>query len=147
MLQKSCLNIFVKLRCSYTAYYMHWSVDRFSFSAKCMYVYNIINFDSNDSTWVILGCIYKYIYTLNVTQPITMAALSKAWTVFARSKAGIADSNPSQGMDVCMLLSCVCVVLCVGSGLATGWSPVKRVLLIVYRIKKLKNRPRFNIDR
>jgi hypothetical protein len=58
--------------------------------------------------------------------PITAAARSKAWTVFARSNAGIADSNPTEGMDIC-----VCVVLCVGRGLATDWSPV-------YRIKKLK---------
>jgi hypothetical protein len=29
-------------------------------------------------------------------------------------------SNPTQGMDVCVCLFCVCVVLCVGSGLATG---------------------------
>jgi hypothetical protein len=35
------------------------------------------------------------------------------------SKAGIAGSNPTQDMDVCVLLFCVCVVLCVGNGLAT----------------------------
>jgi hypothetical protein len=34
-------------------------------------------------------------------------------------------SNHTQGMDVCLRLCCVCVVLCVGSGLATGWSPVQ----------------------
>jgi hypothetical protein len=33
------------------------------------------------------------------------------------------------------------VVLCVGSCLATGWSPVKAVLPTVYRVKKLKKRP------
>jgi hypothetical protein len=33
----------------------------------------------------------------------------------------------------------VCVVPCVGSGLATGWSPVQGVLLTVYTIKKLKS--------
>jgi hypothetical protein len=32
--------------------------------------------------------------------------------------------------------------LCVGSGTLTGWSPVQGVLLTVYRIKKLKKRPR-----
>jgi hypothetical protein len=36
-------------------------------------------------------------------------------------------SNPTQGMDVC-----VCVVLCVGSGLATGWLLVKET----YRLCK-----------
>jgi hypothetical protein len=38
-------------------------------------------------------------YTL---MPITVAARSKAWTVFARSNAGIVVSNPTRGMDVCL---------------------------------------------
>jgi hypothetical protein len=45
-------------------------------------------------------------------------------------------------MDVCVCLFYICVVLCVGSGLTTGWSPVQGVLPTVYRIKKLKKRPR-----
>jgi hypothetical protein len=73
-----------------------------------------------------------------------VAARSKAWTAFARSNAGIVGSNPTQGMDICMRLFCVCVALCVGSGLASGWSPVQGVLPTVYRIKKLKKRPRSN---
>jgi hypothetical protein len=75
---------------------------------------------------------------------ITVAARSKAWTVFARSNAGIVGSNTAQGMDVCVRLFCVCVVLCVGSGLKSGWSLVKGVLPTVYRIKILKNWPRSN---
>jgi hypothetical protein len=50
---------------------------------------------------------------------VTVAARSKAWTVFARSNAGIVGSNPTRGMDDYMRLFCVCVLLCVGSGLAT----------------------------
>jgi hypothetical protein len=50
--------------------------------------------------------------------PITVAARSKAWIIFSRSKAGIVGSNPAKEMDVCVHLFCVCVVLCVGSGLA-----------------------------
>jgi hypothetical protein len=42
-------------------------------------------------------------------------------------------------MDVCVRLFCVCVVLCVGSGLATGCSPVQGILPTVYRITKLKS--------
>jgi hypothetical protein len=72
------------------------------------------------------------------------AELSKAWTVFVRSNAGIVGSNPTQGMDVCVSLFYVYVVLCVGSGLATGWSPVQGVLPTVYRIKKPKKLPRVN---
>jgi hypothetical protein len=37
----------------------------------------------------------------------TVAVRSKAWTVFARSNAGIVDSNPTRGMDVCVSLFCV----------------------------------------
>jgi hypothetical protein len=53
-------------------------------------------------------------------KPITVVARSKASTLFARSNAGIVGSNPTQGMDISVRLFCVCVVLCVGSGLATG---------------------------
>jgi hypothetical protein len=76
-----------------------------------------------------------FIYTLSL--PITVAARSKTWTIFARSNACIVGSNPTQGMDVC-------VVLCVSSGLATSWSPVEGVLPNVYRIKKLQKWPRSN---
>jgi hypothetical protein len=51
---------------------------------------------------------------------ITVATQSKARSVFARSNAWIMGSNPTQVMDVCVSLFCVCVVLCVVRGLATG---------------------------
>jgi hypothetical protein len=71
--------------------------------------------------------------------PVTLAARSKAWAVFACLKTGIVGSNPTRGMDVCVRLFYVCVVLCTGSGLATGWSPIQGVLPTVCRINKLKN--------
>jgi hypothetical protein len=40
--------------------------------------------------------------------------------VFARSNTGVVGSNVTRFMDVCLYILCVCVVLCVGSGLATG---------------------------
>jgi hypothetical protein len=43
-----------------------------------------------------------------MTWLITVAGRSKAWTVFARSNAGIVGSNPTQGMDVCVRLFSVC---------------------------------------
>jgi hypothetical protein len=58
----------------------------------------------------------------------TVAARSKARTVFACPNTGIMGSNPTQGMDVCLRLFCVCAVLCAGSGFVTCWSPVQRVL-------------------
>jgi hypothetical protein len=60
------------------------------------------------------------IVAMDELESITVAARSKASAVFARSDAGIMGSNPTQGMDVCVSLFCACVVLCVGSGLATG---------------------------
>jgi hypothetical protein len=39
---------------------------------------------------------------------------------------------------VCMRLFCVYVVLCLGSGLATGWSLVQGVLLTMYRLRNWK---------
>jgi hypothetical protein len=71
-----------------------------------------------------------------------VAARSKARTVFARSIAGIVGSNPTQGMDICIV--CICVVLCVCRDLETGWSPIQGVIPTVYKIKKLKKRPRPN---
>jgi hypothetical protein len=42
-------------------------------------------------------------------------------------------SNPTRGMDVCVSVFCVCVVLCIGSSLATCCPPVQGVLPTVYR--------------
>jgi hypothetical protein len=65
--------------------------------------------------------------------PITVGARSKAWTVFAPSNTGIMGSNSTLGMDVCVRLFCVCVVLCVGTGFATDWSLVQGVLPTLYK--------------
>jgi hypothetical protein len=53
------------------------------------------------------------------------------------------ESHSRNGYLYCVYLFCVCVVLCVGRGLSTGWSPVQGVLQTVYMIKKLKNQPWF----
>jgi hypothetical protein len=46
------------------------------------------------------------IYRLNFCElPVSTAARSKASTVFGRSNIGIAGSNPSRGMDVCLCFS------------------------------------------
>jgi hypothetical protein len=70
---------------------------------------------------------------ISVVGPVTVDAQSTAWTVFGRSNTGIVCLNPTRGMDVCVRLFCVCVVLCVGRGLATGLSPVQGVLPAVYK--------------
>jgi hypothetical protein len=56
----------------------------------------------------------NFVYVLQV--PITVAARSKTWTVFARWNTGIVGSNPTWGMDVSVRLFCVCAVLCVQVG-------------------------------
>jgi hypothetical protein len=58
---------------------------------------------------------------------------------FARSNTGIGGSNPSQGMDVCVRLFCVCVVLYVGSDLATGWSPSKEPYRLCVGLRNWKS--------
>jgi hypothetical protein len=77
----------------------------------------------------------KLFYGSTAVMPISVATRSKAWTVFARSNTGIVGSNLTRGMNVCVRLFCVYAVLYVGSGLATGWSPVQGVLPTVYGLK------------
>jgi hypothetical protein len=48
-----------------------------------------------------------------IIPPFTVTARSKAWTVFARSKAGIVGSNPTQRMDVCVCVFSVFALSCV----------------------------------
>jgi hypothetical protein len=70
-------------------------------------------------------------------------------TVLVRSDTEIVGSNHTQrGMDVYVRFFRVCVVLCVGSGLESGWSAVQ-VLPTVHWIKKLKKtaKDRQNIKR
>jgi hypothetical protein len=46
---------------------------------------------------------YFNLYTnIMLHMTVTVAERSKSYTVFARSKAGIVGSNPTQGMDVCV---------------------------------------------
>jgi hypothetical protein len=56
--------------------------------------------------------LFDILYRQSFSSPITVAARSKAWTVFSRSNAGIMSSNPTRGMDVCMRLFCLCCFVC-----------------------------------
>jgi hypothetical protein len=73
--------------------------------------------------------IYCVNYTLNQNMPVTVAARSKAWNVFARSNTRTVGSNPTKGMNVSVRLLRVFTVLWAGSDLVTGWSTVQGVLL------------------
>jgi hypothetical protein len=72
------------------------------------------------------------------TVPITIGTPSKSWTVFDRSNPGVVGSNSTRGMDVCVRLFCVCVVLCILGGLPLVWSPVQGVLRTVESEKWLR---------
>jgi predicted anti-sigma-YlaC factor YlaD len=63
------------------------------------------------------GFVFQILTFLLFSWPITVAGMSKAWTVFAGSNTGIVGWNVTQGMDICTRLFCVCVVMCIGSGL------------------------------
>jgi hypothetical protein len=52
-------------------------------------------------------CAHIHGHILYNYMPITVAALSNARTVFARSNSGIVGSNPTQGIDACLHLFCV----------------------------------------
>jgi hypothetical protein len=84
-----------------------------------------------------------YIITEFSDPPVTVAERSKACTVFARSEAVIVGSNLTQGMNVWYVYAffCVCVVLCLDSGLATSQSLVQGVLPSV-KLLKNKRKPR-----
>jgi hypothetical protein len=78
----------------------------------------------SDGNWLAFSNLYFLSYVSFFScryfiSPITVAAQSKVRTDIARSKIGIAGSNPIQNTDICVHLFCDCVVLCVGSGLAT----------------------------
>jgi hypothetical protein len=60
--------------------------------------------------------ISAYLTKLYQLKLITVAARSNALSVLARSNAGIVSSNPTEGMDVCV----VCVYSVCSRGLATG---------------------------
>jgi uncharacterized membrane protein len=76
---------------------------------------------------------YKNSHLQCLLKLITVAAEFIAWTFFVRSNAAIVGSNPTQGIGVYVRIFWVCVVLCVGRGLATGWSLIQIVLPTVYR--------------
>jgi hypothetical protein len=75
---------------------------------------------------------------------ITVAAQAKAWTIFARSNTGIMGSNPTQDMDVCVRLFCLHAVVCVQTAALQMADPPSGFLTTMYKIMKLKERPRPN---
>jgi hypothetical protein len=85
----------------------------------------IEKWDRNDEYDIMVKEVVVWLHIVMIKVPITVAARTKAWTVFARSNSGIVSSNPTRDIDVYIvcIYSVFCVVLCVGRGIATGWSP------------------------
>jgi hypothetical protein len=54
--------------------------------------------------------VHEYSAKFSKALPITVAARSKAWTVFVRSKTGIVGSTSTQDMDVCVCVYSVFVL-------------------------------------
>jgi hypothetical protein len=63
--------------------------------------------NQNELTVLCITNLVFYFRYLVLVAPIAMAARSTAWTVFARSNAGIVGSKPTQGMNVGVHLFCV----------------------------------------
>jgi hypothetical protein len=71
----------------------------------------------------------------------TVAARSKAWTAFARSKTGILGSNPTWGMDVCVCVYSVFVLSCVQvTALILADPPSKETYRLCKRWRNWKSR-------
>jgi hypothetical protein len=89
---------FFKIHCKVVLFrtFMFWK-DLISshFLTKTLYVFF---FPMNATHPSYFPC--SWCYVPNYFEMVNVAAQSKAWTVFARSDAGIVGSNPTQGMDV-----------------------------------------------
>jgi hypothetical protein len=72
-------------------------------------------------------------------RPITVAAWSEEWTVFACSNAWIVHSKPTRGVYVIVRLFSICVVLSIDRGFATDSSPIQGVLPCMYRLRNWKS--------
>jgi len=73
----------------------------------------------------ILSCFYKYFCFKFSFILVPMAVRSKSRTVFDRSNTGTVGRFPLEAWMCVRLFSVLC---CVGSGLATGRSPIQGVL-------------------
>jgi hypothetical protein len=96
------------------------------------------------SLWVLVLIQYT-LSMLRSYSPTTVAARSKAWTVFAPSNAGIMGSNPNQGIDVCVCVYSKFVLFCVqAEALRRADPPSKESYRLCRRSRNWKKWPRPN---
>jgi hypothetical protein len=77
-------------------------------SVAATFIFNVYFFITLNIYWNELAYIFSFPVT-HWPKLVTVAERSKAWTVIARSEAGIMGSNPTQGMDVwCVYVFILC---------------------------------------
>jgi hypothetical protein len=75
---------------------------KLSFRKRGVFKINILYSTMKDATFVTTNSDVRLNSQYYYTKPMPVAARSKVW-VFGRSLAGVAGSNPTRGMDVCLL--------------------------------------------
>jgi hypothetical protein len=72
------------------------------------------------ASWFCTYMLFYFYPVLPASSPVMLAARSKLGTVFARTLGSwVRIPRKAWMFRVCMRLFCICVVLCLGSGLAT----------------------------
>jgi hypothetical protein len=67
------------------------------------------------SSWTVLtSSSYRFSVLYIHSWLIAVAARSKAWSVFTHSDVGIVGSNPTEDINICLRLFCVCVLCRLG---------------------------------
>jgi hypothetical protein len=90
------------------------SILQIKFLVNLKTVYQLWYFSSVDSSPFSEYVICLFVVDISTAIPITVVARFKAWTVFSRSNAGIVGSNPTHGMDICIVcIYSVFVLFCV----------------------------------
>jgi hypothetical protein len=103
-----------------------------SASTKCTYCTVSLRLAVSSGTCV------RVTNTAIVTVADRTAARSKAWTLFVSTSTETVGSIPILSMEVCVRLFCLYVVVCVGVGLATSWSPYKEPYHCIRKLKVSK---------
>jgi hypothetical protein len=90
-------------------------------------------------TWMIHVVLCSKLWHSYLVKPVTVAERSVLSSLARKPGLWVRIPQNAWMFGICMCLFCVCVALCLGRELATGWSLVQGVLPSVKMIMKLKN--------